>query len=238
MRRLAYLSALVMALAVPATVQAAPLVISGTLANINYAYDDGTGTGSVCDSAGCSRGTADALQGLAFQDAGADVGSLSSPGTVLGWDFLLTGADFLLANAEADGSISDTGTGGHFDFLINGAYGVGVTINNWEATYAPGDAGLLFSFTGFGSVTSIDGQNLPFGFVMELPIVISFSSVGVLDGVTTDATRILGFSSSGSADMISPTGERDIPVPEPTSMLLLGTGLVGVASRLRRRTKA
>jgi hypothetical protein len=69
-------------------------------------------------------------------------------------------------------------------------------------------------------------QSLPFGLAIGDPVQISFST-GNLSNATSSGGYLTGFHSSG-------TGEVSGKVSEPTILLLMGTGLVAIASFAKR----
>jgi len=82
-------------------------------------------------------------------------------------------------------------------------------------------------------------SDIPGVFNPNLGLVLGFISVNPALGITLNnghnTTAAFNASVGGLFEAQSVT--RDV-VPEPASMLLLGTGLVGLGARLRRRSKA
>jgi hypothetical protein len=124
------------------------------------------------------------------------------------------------------GTVYSTG-GGFFDLLTSAAgWGLALDVaSGFQVTYNQ----TSINFLGSGLASNIFAQSLPFGLAIGDPVQISFST-GNLTNLTSSGGFLTGFHSSG-------TGEVAGTVPEPGTLLLLGTGLVGIASFARRRMR-
>lgn len=212
-------------LAAALAVVGAPKAEAANLLQIQFSGMDFMYNGSnLCDAAGCNAAPgapnfalADPLITMSFILNGVTLGTFLGPASQIGIDFNI-GVGTLVVDTQK------AGTGGFMDLYVNGTWGLALDISTWTVLLS--STGIPFSVLGSAEVTNIFGQNLPFGLTMLTPVEISFS-----------ANNATGTSSSFTA---SGTGEADGPaaVPEPGSMILLGSGLLGLAAAARRMRKA
>jgi hypothetical protein len=117
------------------------------------------------------------------------------------------------------------GAGGAFTIAGNGSNGI------FNGTIFSG------TFSGPVSWTEITLANGTHNYTLTGSLTGTWYTGATVNGATVQLTINTGKSFFEGSTMIS-SGDTNIVVPEPGSLTLLGTGLVGLAGILRRKMKA
>lgn len=152
------------------------------------------------------------------------------------------GNSFSVTTFAGVGSLSGTNRLGTFTLgisnpgqpVVNGTFFMDITFTS-PTGISTGQGPYSFNGVIAGSISSIPGNgglNVTFGG----PQVFTFNDGTNVGSFTLTVPNIF-IQSGNTADLTAGvTGAQSTPVvPEPASMLLLGTGLLGCATRLRKR---
>jgi hypothetical protein len=216
-----------------ANAHAATVNIGGTGLTLVYNTADGT----LCDVGGCATyfdtsnfGDTDTLVSLDFAIDGLPAGGLDNPPTDIYMDVYLTGIQLTPGGGL---QVDNTGISGFVDFYTVGADGFDSLLLNVNS------AGIVYSLSGLSvNVTSADIN------VFASALSYSFGNFAFADpdvswsfDASSSTTTQTGFTTLGTPNWEDLSVEFDTPVPEPGSMLLLGSGLMGLAASARRRLR-
>jgi hypothetical protein len=119
--------------------------------------------------------------------------------------------------------------------LVAGTFTLNVTFTS--PTGINGGQGTTYTATITGSVAPIannGGVNIDFN---NTPVVFTFND-GVNIGSFSLAIADLFVETGQQANLTAGTTGQQEPIPEPATLLLLGTGLTGIAAKMRKRRKA
>jgi len=211
---------------------ASAAVLQIQMTGMNLSYTGGATGGVLCDATSCLGGS-----GIAAQSDPIITANFLVDGVLVG---TLNSNIWLDVYIDVNTGLADNG--GNTVATTGGAGGTGLDIFDlvtapvlagWGLALNLGSGALLFSdnllsFTGIASVAAIFAQALPFGLVIDDPVIVTYSAN--ITASTTAGGFYTSFSAAGTPDII---GQQ--AVPEPASILLLGSGLAFAARQVRRR---
>lgn len=119
--------------------------------------------------------------------------------------------------------------------LVAGTFTLNVTFTS--PTGINGGQGTTYTATISGSVSpnvNQGGVNINFD---NTPVVFTFND-GTNTGSFSLAVADLFVETGQAANLTAGTTGQQAPIPEPATLLLLGTGLTGIAAKMRKRRKA
>jgi hypothetical protein len=121
---------------------------------------------------------------------------------------------------------------------FNGGTGTSFVITGNGTDGIPNGTIFSGSFTGPVSWTLVTLANGTHNYTLTGSITGSWYSGGTVDGATVQLTINTGKGFFNGSTMISSGDTNIVTVPEPGTLGLLGTGLIGLAGALHRKLKA
>lgn len=147
-------------------------------------------------------------------------------------------------------------TGIGFDLPLGGnASASGLNGFTGNVVFQPAGVGFEFSDANLGNISQFNNAVLDFGFITGTSFAGGNPNDGLPPGIAAATFSISGsqfaglteaqiinsiyvrFQRVGADGQLSDVGSPGTPIPEPPSMLLLSTGLIGVVGAARRKLK-